>query len=198
MRKFRCSNPSRNRPKLVKQIVTAPLLNARQHVCHGSSDIINRMPYVTVGVARTLTAQWPWVPSVGQNLQPLTGNGEVSMSENLSIGIKNFLLLIFLSQNTNFHLKETWHKKCSIFMQCPYHSDIQFSHRVCSTSIHLTAIAITLCLIGNGRCDVILEERHFSKCVVTEHRYARYFNRRDTCTINLSYLWSNTKSFPKY
>ena len=36
-----------------------------------------RMPLVTVGPARqrTLTAQWSWVPSIGQDLQPFTGNG---------------------------------------------------------------------------------------------------------------------------
>ena len=36
------------------------------------------MSRVTVGVARlwTLTAQWPWVLSVCQNLQPFNGNGE--------------------------------------------------------------------------------------------------------------------------
>ena len=38
------------------------------------------MPRVTVGVAlqKTLTAQWPEVPSIGQILQPFTGNGDVS------------------------------------------------------------------------------------------------------------------------
>ena len=40
------------------------------------------MSRVTVGVARlrTLTTQWPWVPSihVGQNLQPFTGNDDLS------------------------------------------------------------------------------------------------------------------------
>ena len=38
------------------------------------------MPSFAVGVARlrTLTAQWPWVPSIGQNLLPFTGNGDVS------------------------------------------------------------------------------------------------------------------------
>ena len=42
---------------------------------------INGIICVTVGVARerTLTAQWPWVPSIGQNLQPFTGHGDVSM-----------------------------------------------------------------------------------------------------------------------
>ena len=35
----------------------------------------------TVGVARlrTLTAQWPLVPSIGQNLQPFTSIGDVSI-----------------------------------------------------------------------------------------------------------------------
>ena len=46
--------------------------------CHGSSEMTiyyKQMPCVTVGVAclRTLSAQWPWGPSIGQNLQPFTG-----------------------------------------------------------------------------------------------------------------------------
>ena len=38
------------------------------------------MPRFTADVAlyRTLTTQWPWVPSIGQHLQPFTGNGEDS------------------------------------------------------------------------------------------------------------------------
>ena len=28
---------------------------------------------------KNLTAQWPWMPSIGQNLQPFTGNGDVSI-----------------------------------------------------------------------------------------------------------------------
>ena len=38
-------------------------------------DHYKLMSCVTVDVARqrTLTAQWPWVPSKGQNLQPFTG-----------------------------------------------------------------------------------------------------------------------------
>ena len=41
-------------------------------------DHYKRMPRVTVAVVRlrTLTAQ---VPSIGQNLKPLTGNGDVSI-----------------------------------------------------------------------------------------------------------------------
>ena len=50
--------------------------------CHGSSEmtLINGTS-IAVGVAckRTLTAQWPWVPGIGQNLQPFTGNGDVSI-----------------------------------------------------------------------------------------------------------------------
>ena len=41
------------------------------------------MPRVTEVVARsrTLAAQWPWEPSIGQNLQPFSGNGDVSILE---------------------------------------------------------------------------------------------------------------------
>ena len=43
-------------------------------------DHYKRMPRFIVVVARyrTLTAQWSWVPSIGQNLQAFTGNGDVS------------------------------------------------------------------------------------------------------------------------
>ena len=58
-----CSNPSRDRPKSLKQAVTVPLPNARHEVWVSrvlGDDRYKRMPRVTVGVARerTLTAQW--------------------------------------------------------------------------------------------------------------------------------------------
>ena len=37
---------------------------------------------------RTLGASWPWVPSIGQNLQPFTGNNDVS----ISYSVKNSLV----------------------------------------------------------------------------------------------------------
>ena len=55
MRKFGCSNPSHGRPKSEKQVVTAPLLNARQQVRVLrvlGDDHNKRMSRVTVGVAR--------------------------------------------------------------------------------------------------------------------------------------------------
>ena len=60
------------------------MINARQSVRVSrdlGDDHYKRIPCVTVGVAcqRNLTAQWPWVPSIGQNLQPFTGNGDVSI-----------------------------------------------------------------------------------------------------------------------
>ena len=69
----------------------APPLNTRLFVEVSGvlgDDHYTRIPHVTVDVARwrTLTAQWPWVPSIGQNLQPFTGNGYVSMSEKFSSG----------------------------------------------------------------------------------------------------------------
>ena len=36
---------------------------------------------VGVALLRTLTAQWPYVPSIGQSLQPFTGNGDASILE---------------------------------------------------------------------------------------------------------------------
>ena len=70
--------------QLKKQVVISPLLKARQKVWVSwvlGDDHYKRIPLVTVGVTRkrTLTAQWPWVPSIGQNLQPITGNGDVSL-----------------------------------------------------------------------------------------------------------------------
>ena len=65
-----------------KQVVTDPLLNARQQV--RVSQVLRvshcrRMPRVIVSLAtRTLTAQWPLVPSIGKHLQHFTGNGDVS------------------------------------------------------------------------------------------------------------------------
>ena len=51
-----------------------------------------RSQRVTVGVARqrTLTTLWPWVPSTCHNLQPFTGNGDVSIwVKNIRVGRKN-------------------------------------------------------------------------------------------------------------
>ena len=53
-RKFGCSNPSRERPKSLKQVVTAPLSNARHLVCVSwvlGDDHYKRSPRLTVGVA---------------------------------------------------------------------------------------------------------------------------------------------------
>ena len=83
-RKVGCSNPSRDRPKSLKQVVTAPLPNTH-HLMWVSrvlrDDHHKQIPRVTVSVARyrTLTAQLPWVPSKGQNLHPIIGKGGVSI-----------------------------------------------------------------------------------------------------------------------
>ena len=80
----RGSNPGRDRPKSLKQVVTAPLLSARQEVRASrvlGDDHYKRMTRVTVGVARlrTFIDQCQWVPSTGQNLKPFTGNGDISI-----------------------------------------------------------------------------------------------------------------------
>ena len=51
-------------------------INAAEFIKSGH---YKRMPRVTVGETRwrTLTAQWPWVPSIGHNLKPFTGKGDV-------------------------------------------------------------------------------------------------------------------------
>ena len=101
--KVGCLNPSRVRPKSLKQVVTAPLLKAPQqlwvsHVLR--DDHYKQMPCITVGVAHSwiLTAPWLWVPSIGQNLHPFKGNGDFSMSEKFSSGMKK-------KQKTNKHSK---------------------------------------------------------------------------------------------
>ena len=55
------------------------------------------MPCVTVGVARqrTLTTQWPWVPSKDKNLQPL--------------GVKNFRVGRYPKQTINMFLTNFQH-----------------------------------------------------------------------------------------
>ena len=83
VRKFRCSILSRDKPKSLKQVVTAK--RSETCVCVKGLRIIDdrykRMPRVTVCVARyrTLTTLWPWVPSIGQHLKSFTGNGDVSI-----------------------------------------------------------------------------------------------------------------------
>ena len=84
MRKVRCSNPSCDGPNSLKQVVTVPQLNARQQVWVSwvlGDEHYKRMNRVTASVAREriLTAQWPWLPSIDQNLQPFTSNGDVSI-----------------------------------------------------------------------------------------------------------------------
>ena len=74
--------------------VTAPLPNARQWVWVSrvlGKDHYKWMSRFTVDVARlrTLTAQWPRVPSIGQNLQPFTGNIDISIwVKNSQVGRK--------------------------------------------------------------------------------------------------------------
>ena len=67
----------------LKQTVSAPLLNAWQQLQVSRllvDDHYNWMSRVIIGVAlqRTLTTPWPSVPSIGENLQSFTGNGDVS------------------------------------------------------------------------------------------------------------------------
>ena len=81
------SNSSRDRPKLLNLVETTPQPNARQlgRVSRVfRDDHYKRMSRFTVNVARlnAITAQWPEVPSIGQNLQPFTGNGEVILVKN--------------------------------------------------------------------------------------------------------------------
>ena len=55
-RKFMCSNLSRDWHKSLKQVVNAPLPNARQQVSRVlGDDHYKRMPCVKVGVARSRT-----------------------------------------------------------------------------------------------------------------------------------------------
>ena len=58
-----------------------PEPSVRMCVSRGlGDDHFKRMSRVTVGVARlTPNVQWPGMPSIGQNLQPTTGFGGVSL-----------------------------------------------------------------------------------------------------------------------
>ena len=75
LRKVECSNPSRDRPNSLKQVVTAPLLNNRQHV----------MIIVHVVWCPVPHCQWPFMPSIVQYLHPFTG---LNMSKDSWVGRK--------------------------------------------------------------------------------------------------------------
>ena len=67
---------------VIKQVVTAQPLNARQQVWVPrvlEDDHKKRMTRLLVSVERVkpLTAQWPGVLSIGQNLQSFAGNDDV-------------------------------------------------------------------------------------------------------------------------
>ena len=68
------SNPSRDRPKSNKEVVTDLLPNTRQQVWV-SGNVggyhYKGLPCVTI----ILTAQWQWMSSIGQTLKTFTGNG---------------------------------------------------------------------------------------------------------------------------
>lgn len=78
MRKVRCTNTDRDWTKSWKQVVTAPMLNARQQVWLSrvlGGDLYKRMSRVTVGLTKkNLTAHWSWEPGIVQTLHPVTGN----------------------------------------------------------------------------------------------------------------------------
>ena len=86
-------------------------------------DHYKRMPRVRVGVARlrTPTAQWQWVSSIGQNLQLLTGNGNVSIwMKNSRVGRKNpvlSLITLKLYRNIDFmeHINLTYIRNSQVF-----------------------------------------------------------------------------------
>ena len=79
----RSSITGRYRPKSLKQVVKAPLPKSRQQVLVSrvlGDEYYKGFARVTVGLARyrCLTALWQSKLSMGQNLQPFTGNGDVS------------------------------------------------------------------------------------------------------------------------
>ena len=80
----RGSITGRDKPKSLNQVVTAPLPNAEQQVrvsrIQGDDRYKRKFPVKeSVARSRTLTAQWPWMPSMGQNVKPFIGNGDVSL-----------------------------------------------------------------------------------------------------------------------
>ena len=113
------------------------------------------MPRVTVGVEwlRILTAQWPWLPRKGQNLQPFIGNGDVSIwVKNSQVGRKpqtnNESISIF-----KLHPWEPWvlHEviECNLFYSSRYKSQINlpslgfgWCRRVLHTEITLGSLKL--------------------------------------------------------
>ena len=76
--------PSTDRLNSSEHIVTGPLPNAQPLVCVSlvlGDEHYKRMSRVTVGVARkrTLTVEWPLLPSTDQILQPFTGKDDISI-----------------------------------------------------------------------------------------------------------------------
>ena len=94
----RGSIPGRDKPKSLKQVVTAPLPNAWQPVwvsrVLGDDHDYKRLARVAVGVARskTLATQWPWLPSIGQicNSSPAIVTSPYEPYRNTPISCKKY------------------------------------------------------------------------------------------------------------
>ena len=80
-------DPSHNKPESLKIVMLAQLPNALQQVW-GSR--VPRDYYINwCPVSQFHIAQWPLVLSIGQNLQPFTGNGDTSWVKNSQVRRKN-------------------------------------------------------------------------------------------------------------
>ena len=102
-RKVGCSNPSRDRPGSYS---TTAKHSATGVSVTGPSRGLSRV-IVSGARQRSLTAEWPWMPCTGQNLQPFTGNGDVSISvKNSRVGRTNKRTKITMMQGPNTSLKE--------------------------------------------------------------------------------------------
>ena len=86
MRKVGCSNPSRDRPKSLKKIATASLFGNRceRHWSSEMTLLTNVKCYRGCGTPKnphcsTWDMSAEYMSSIGQNLQPIIGNDDVSI-----------------------------------------------------------------------------------------------------------------------
>ena len=74
-------------------------------------DHYKRMPSVTISGARkrTLTAQWPWVLTIGQNLQGFTDNGDISISvKNSRVGWKTNIHVHWSKEHISYTINRAY------------------------------------------------------------------------------------------
>ena len=126
---IRCSNPSRDRPKSLKQVLTSFLLNARLGECH-EMTIINDVPFHSrCDMLKTLTAQWLLLPSIKlcQNLHPFTGNGDVCISHKQTNKQTNKQRCVKLTLFESGRFLMLTFIKCCFYFYCIFESESRFN-----------------------------------------------------------------------